>query len=201
MKEVIKGFGLAVLILLMATALLIALTPNFGWRVDTVFSGSMEPHLEVGGVAVTRPVEAEEIRVGDIITFYSPLSEELTSHRVIAVEGGSSFYFRTQGDTNESADPFVVPPQSVVGKVCFHIPYLGYAAQFIKTPLGLLLTLCLPGLIIIIMELVNIWRVISEAMMERRYGMRSEDRIDRRRYKIRWEDHQIDRRYGIRWED
>ncbi len=172
MKKAIKGFSLAVLILFMAAAVLVSLAPHFGWRVDTVFSGSMEPHLRMGGVAVTRPVEMEEIKVGDIITFHSPLSDKLTSHRVIAVEGGSSFNFYTKGDANEDADPFAVPAWSVVGKVCFHIPYLGYAAQFVRTPLGLLLTLCLPGLLIIVMELVNIWRVISEAQIERRYRIR-----------------------------
>ncbi|KKK61416.1 hypothetical protein LCGC14_3014560, partial [marine sediment metagenome] len=50
---------------------------------------------------------AEDIKAGDTITFYSPLSEKLTSHRVIAVEDGSSPSFRTKGDANEDADPFM----------------------------------------------------------------------------------------------
>jgi signal peptidase len=172
MKKAIKSFGLAVIILLMAAAALTFLAPHFGWRVDTVSSGSMEPQLKVGGVVVTRPVEAEDIKAGDIITFHSPLSEELTSHRVIAVEEGSSFYFQTKGDANEDVDPFVVPAQNVVGKICFHVPYLGYATQFVKTPLGLLLTLCLPGLVIVVMEMVNIWRVITEVQHDKKYGIR-----------------------------
>jgi signal peptidase len=169
MKKLIGGFGLTVMILLMAAAAFTFLAPHFGWSVDTVFSGSMEPQLKVGGVVVTRPVEAGDITVGDIITFYSPLNDKLTSHRVIAVVDGSPLNFQTKGDTNEDADPFVVPAQNVVGKICFHVPYLGYAAQFIKTPLGLLLTLCLPGLVIIVMELVNICRALNEARIERKY--------------------------------
>lgn len=172
MKKATGNFGLAVIILLMMAAALTFLAPHFGWSVDTVFSGSMEPQLKVGGVVVTRPVEAEDIKVGDTITFYSPLSEQLTSHRVVAVEDGSPFHFQTKGDANEDADPFVVPVQNVVGKVCFHIPYLGYATQFIKTPLGLLLTLCLPGLIIVVMEMVNIWRVLTGVQIEEKYRIR-----------------------------
>lgn len=168
MKKAAQNFGLALIILLMAAAALTFLAPRFGWRVDTVYSSSMEPQLTVGGVVVTRPVEAEDIKVGDTITFYSPVSEQLTSHRVIAVEEGLSFYFRTNGDANEDADPFIVPAENVVGKVCFHIPYLGYVAQFVKTPLGLLLTLCLPGLIIIGIEIRNIWRVLAEEHIERK---------------------------------
>jgi signal peptidase len=167
MKKAVGIFGLAVIILLMAAAVLTFLAPHFGWRVDTVFSGSMEPELKVGGVVVTRPVEAEDIKVGDIITFHSPLNEELISHRVIAVGDEASLHFQTKGDVNEDADPFVVPAQNVVGKVCLHIPYFGYVTQFVKTPLGLLLTLCLPGLVIIVMEMRNIWRALNAEQVEK----------------------------------
>lgn len=172
MKKVFENFGLAVIILLMAAAAFTFLAPCFGWSVDTVFSGSMEPELKIGGVAITRPVEPEDIKAGDIITFYPPLSEQLTSHRVIAVADGSPIHFQTKGDANENADPFLVPAENVTGKVCFHIPYFGYATQFIKTPLGILLTLCLPGLVIIAMEMRNIWRVITEERIERKYRIR-----------------------------
>ena len=172
MKKAAENFGLAFIILLMAAAVLTFLAPRLGWSVDAVVSGSMEPQLKVGGVVITRPVGAGEIKAGDTITFYSPLSEQLTSHRVIAVEHGSSPHFRTKGDANEDADPFTVPAENVVGKVCFHIPYFGYAAQFVKTPLGLLLTLCLPGLVITGMEMRNIWQVIIAQHIERKYRIR-----------------------------
>jgi signal peptidase len=171
MKKAAENFGFVVIILLMTAAALTFLAPRFGWSVDAVFSGSMEPELKVGAVVITRPVDAEEIKAGDIITFYSPLSDQLTSHRVIAAEGGSSFHFQTKGDANEDTDPFILPAENVVGKVCFHIPYFGYLAQFVKTPLGFLLTLCLPGLIIVVIELRNIWRVLTGGEVEREHRM------------------------------
>ena len=169
MKKAAGNFGFVVIMLLMAAAVLTLLAPRFGWRVDTLLSGSMEPELKVGGVVVTRTTQAQQIKVGDVITFYSPLNKKLTSHRVIAVEDGSSLQFQTKGDANEDADPFIVPSENVVGEVCFDIPYFGYATQFIKTPLGFLLTLCLPGLIIIIKEMRNVWRVITEEEIERKH--------------------------------
>lgn len=172
MKKAAKSLGLAIAVLLIAAAVLTFLCPRFGWRVDVVFSGSMKPALKVGGMVVTRPVEAQDIRVGDIITFYSPPGRELASHRVIGVEEGSSLNFRTKGDANEEPDPFIVPAENVVGIICFQLPYFGYASQFVKTPLGLLLTLCLPGLIIIILEIRNIWRVLREEEIERQYRIR-----------------------------
>ena len=162
MKKSVEYFGMVVVILLMVAAALVFLAPHFGWRVDAVSSGSMEPELKTGGVVITRPVEAEDLKVGDIITFNSPLSDELTSHRVIAAEDGSSLHFQTKGDANEDADPFILPAENVVGEVCFHLPYFGYAAQFVKTPLGLLLTLCLPGLVIVVLEMRKIWLVLTE---------------------------------------
>jgi signal peptidase len=171
-RKVAKNFGWAVVILFMTAAALIFLAPRFGWRVDAVFSGSMEPGLKLGGVVVTRPVEAEEIKAGDIITFYSPLNERLMSHRVIAVEHGSGWHFQTKGDANEDADPFVVPAENMVGKVCLHLPYFGYVNQFVKTPLGLLLLICTPGLVVIVMEIRNIWRVPAEEKMDKKYRTR-----------------------------
>lgn len=169
MKKAVEIFGFAFMILVMTAAVLTFLAPHSGWRADAVYSGSMEPELKVGSVVITRPVEVEEIKAGDIITFYSPLSGKLTSHRVIALEEGSELCLLTKGDANGDADPFIIPAQNVVGKVCFHLPYLGYVTHFVKSPLGLLFTLCLPGIIVIVMETRNIWRVLTEEEIERKY--------------------------------
>jgi signal peptidase len=168
MKKAAQYFALALLILLGGIAVLTFLAPRFGWRTDAVMSGSMEPRLKVGGLAVTRPVEPEEVKVGDTILFHSPLGGTLTSHRVIAILQTSSLHFRTKGDANEDADPFIVPAENVVGRVWLHIPYFGYVAQFVKSRLGLLLTLYLPGLIIVILEAISIWHVLDEQEIEKK---------------------------------
>jgi len=60
--------------------------PHFGWRVDAVLSGSMEPTLKVGSVEITKPFDPNNIQVGDIITFRSPRNPQLVvSHRVVAI--------------------------------------------------------------------------------------------------------------------
>ena len=161
--------GTILVILLVAIAVFVFLSPRLGWRVDTVLSGSMEPHLRVGGVVVTQPVETAGIGTGDIITFRSPLNGKLTSHRVIDVVNGESRGFRTKGDANEDADPFTITEEQLVGKVFLHIPYFGYITGFLKTSLGLLLTLCLPGLLIVIIEIRNIYRAASRRRYERKY--------------------------------
>jgi signal peptidase len=169
MKRVAGYSGLSLVIILIIIAILTFLAPYFGWRVDAVMSGSMEPEIKVGGLIITRPVQPEEVKVGDIITFYCPLNNDMISHRVTTVASGTLSYFRTKGDANEDPDPFIVPFRNVAGRVWFKIPYLGYVTQFIKTRLGLLLTLCIPGLIIIAIEIRDIWREIIIDRIERKY--------------------------------
>jgi signal peptidase I len=168
MKKISTYFGFGLIIMVLTATILVSLVPHFGWRADAVLSGSMEPHLKVGGLAITHNVNEEDIKVGDTITFYSPLNKKLTSHRVISITKDPNLLFQTKGDVNEDPDPFVVPTQNVVGKVCYHIPYLGYIAQFIKSRLGFLFIVFLPGLIIIGMELKNIWRVLNEQTARKR---------------------------------
>jgi signal peptidase len=153
--------GWILVILLMSAVAFTFWGPRFGWEVDVVLSGSMEPQLHTGGLVVTRPAKPENIVPGDIITFYAPVTHKVTTHRVIEIENSPTLAFRTKGDANEEADPSPVPAGSVRGVVCFSIPGIGYFTRFVKTLPGLLLCLCLPGLVIIITEVRNIRRAAA----------------------------------------
>ena len=81
MKKVIGYFGLTLVAAVMLAAVLTYLAPHFKWRVDAVASGSMEPQIKTGSLVVTRPVEPDEIAVGDIITFKSASGGTMITHR------------------------------------------------------------------------------------------------------------------------
>lgn len=142
-----------VLFLLILAALFLVAAPHFGWRIDRVYSGSMEPAIRTGDLIVTEPVSAAQIRVGDVITFAS--SKGFISHRVVSVESieGNPVRVLTRGDANDGPDISPVAPENLVGKVVFDIPMAGYFSQFVRTPLGLILTIIAPGLLIIATEL------------------------------------------------
>jgi len=89
--------------------------------------------------------------VGDIITFRSPTDGKLMSHRVAAVEEGNSYQFRTKGDANEDVDPYLIPSENVVGRVCFNVAHVGRAVEYLKTPIGFIL-LGLVGIALIVAE-------------------------------------------------
>lgn len=159
MKRVVEYLGSILAILLILAAAFTYVAPHLGWRVDIVVSGSMEPELKVGSLAITHPVDPEDIAVGDIITFNPrgvTLNENMVSHRVVNVNRNSPLYFETKGDANAQVDPFTVPARNLVGRVDFHTPYLGYVAQFLRTTLGFVLGLVLPGLVVIFMYIRSV---------------------------------------------
>lgn len=142
--------GIALASLLMLASFSVYLAPHLGWRIDGLRSGSMAPQLNTGDMVITRPVVPEIVEVGDIIIFRSvDKRDNMISHRVIAIEHNSPLSFKTKGDANENADPFVVPAENLVGELAFHAPLLGYAVLFLQTTSGLMASLVIPGVIIL----------------------------------------------------
>lgn len=163
MKKAVEYLGITIAILLMLVAVFTYMGPHFGWRVDAVLSGSMEPELKIGSLVITRSVEPEAVAVGDIITFHPTNNgKTLITHRVIGIGQSSSLYFETKGDANEDPDPFTVSARNLVGKISFHAPYWGYATEFLKTPIGFLFAVVIPGSILIALYIISVWRTLTK---------------------------------------
>jgi signal peptidase len=167
MKKVVQYTGIAVLVLVMLIAVFVLLAPHLGWRIDTAVSNSMAPEYKAGGLILTRAVDPTDIKVGEVITYGSPIDKKLVTHRVVEIKEYSPLLFQTKGDANEDPDPYLVPAQNVVGRVCFYIPLIGYFTHFVRTPQGLVLLLLIPGLIIIAMEVRSIKRIHTEQQLMR----------------------------------
>ena len=171
MKKTVEYIGFVIATIIIMAAVLTYIAPHFGWRVDAVLSGSMEPELKVGSLVVTRPVEPEEIEVGDIITFRQPtVTNGTVSHRVVNIFQNSPICFQTKGDANDRPDPIMVPGRNLIGEICLHIPMMGYFTEFLKTPAGFIFGVVIPGLIITSLYIINVWRALRE---NRRLGQGS----------------------------
>jgi signal peptidase len=141
-----------------------------GYRILTVLSGSMEPKIHTGDSVIIRPLLAgEEPREGDVITFRANTAqgakEMLITHRVagvISVNGKSAAYV-TKGDANQVPDETPVAREAIVGLYRWRIPYFGYLSNFLRTPVGVVVCLVLPGLVIIGGEIRKIYRIMVEA--------------------------------------
>ena len=153
-----------VLILLLAIALFL-LPKLLGNKFLVVLSQSMEPTIPMGSVVITKPVNTQEIQVGDIITFRMqvPYGFVTVTHRVIEVDNERlGLQFRTQGDASLEPDPDNVLAANVIGKVLFHIPYIGYLLSFIHTIQGFILLVVLPAGILLAGEIQDIIRILNK---------------------------------------
>ena len=159
--------ALAAAIAVAAGWLVVAAGPRLvGWQSAVVLSGSMEPALNVGDIAFVEGVsDPGDVRPGDIITFRSPDDHSRrVSHRVVEVVNDvNGLSFRTRGDSNELPDQQLIPAENLVGKVRYHLPYLGYIGDWLRGPNGFLLFVGIPGILIIAGELRNIAREVARA--------------------------------------
>ena len=150
---------LVVLVVLLAVALVgVRLV---GIKTYAVISGSMEPTYPTGSLLYVKSVNAQELRVGDAITFM--LDEDtVATHRIIEIipddEDSSILRFRTQGDANDTPDGIPVHFKNIIGKPVFVIPYLGYFAYFVQNPPGLYLAIGAAGILVVLAFLPDFFR-------------------------------------------
>jgi signal peptidase len=132
-----------------------------GYRPVVVYSGSMEPALGVGSLALVERVPSQQVRVGDVLTFADPAQRgRLVTHRVVEVverpEGGLAY--RTKGDANTHRDPWAIALPAEAGRLAFDVPYVGYALWYAKTrEARTALVFLLAGLVLTLL-LRAIWR-------------------------------------------
>ena len=126
---------------LLSVAILIAIllmgVRIFGVTPYTVLSGSMEPRYPIGSVVYVKEVDVATLQEGDVIT-YCVDGKTVVTHRIIEIfpddNSAKAFYFRTQGDNNNTPDTERVHSDDVMGKAVFCLPLLGYVSYFIQTP-------------------------------------------------------------------
>jgi len=150
-------------IFLMAVLMIASIFPITGnYELRVVQSGSMEPAIKTGSVAVIKP--SDDYQVGDVITFGDVYkSETPITHRIVdikVIEG--DYYYITKGDANDDNDPKDVPKEDVIGKVLFSLPYAGYVVQEARKPFGFAILIIIPGVIIVYDESKKIWKEIKK---------------------------------------
>ncbi|MBX5446463.1 signal peptidase I [Sphaerobacter sp.] len=105
-------------------------TGVFGVRPVLVQGISMEPKFHTGDVVIVRPVDPEDLKVGDIIQFRDGNHDVL--HRIIEIrQEVAGLVFITQGDNNDAPDS-PVPAENVRGRLALHIPKAGLPGIYLK---------------------------------------------------------------------
>ena len=131
-----------------------------GYKPVAVYSGSMQPSIPVGGLAVDRAVATRDVRVGDVITFSDPyVKGRMVTHRVVAViPTAHGLAYRTKGDANPSRDPWTIRLKGQVGRVAFSVPVAGYVLVYAHTREVRGVLICLAAVLMLLGLLRRIWR-------------------------------------------
>jgi signal peptidase I len=147
--------GLAVIALLLLTLGPLVLP----YKTLTVYSGSMEPTIHTGSVIVDLPIAAKDVKVGDIITFQRPTdATQLITHRVVAVQSGAGgLSFITKGDANSASDSWRVPASGNGYRFWFSIPGIGFLLAWLQSPIGRILFLVIPAVLLGGLFLYEMW--------------------------------------------
>lgn len=129
-----KILSTVITVCIVAMALLFVAPKLFGIEPKVVLSGSMEPTYPVGSLIFVEKVTPSELKVDDNVTFYMQQNTVVT-HRIIEINDDQTF--TTKGDNNNSADGEKLTYGQVIGKASeFAIPFLGYIAVFLQSPIG-----------------------------------------------------------------
>lgn len=97
-------------------------------------TGSMDPAIPQGSLAVVREVPASEVEVGDVVTIDREDSLPIT-HRITSLEetAEGTWEITMKGDANESEDPAPYTV-STVRRVLFSIPGLAKPVAALNSP-------------------------------------------------------------------
>ena len=169
MKAFVKDatFGVSVIFIILAIGFAYIALPFFGNSALIVRSGSMQPQIAVGDLAVVKKQADGNYNTGDIIAFKNANnSKTLTTHRIAGIENkNGQFFYRTKGDANNAVDRELVSAENVIGKAYFRLPYLGKLIAFTKTSTGFALAVIFPALLVIAFEIHNIFKEIIKRFM------------------------------------
>lgn len=160
MIKVIKKIYDAIISLLVAAVVILVIllvgVRLFGIKPFTVLSGSMEPRYHVGSVIYVEEVDPRELSVGDALTF--SVNGTVITHEIINIVDAQStgdMLFETQGLTNNVSDGYI-PVSSIIGRPVFTIPYLGYVAEYVQKPVGLMGIACAIVILLLISFILDI---------------------------------------------
>lgn len=111
-----------------------------GARLAVLMTGSMSPDLPAGSAAVTVPVQAADLELGDVVTLQRDDASLPVTHRIVGIEDGPTEAARSltlQGDDNPVPDlfPYVVEEAH---RMVLGAPHLGTVLGVVRAPWAIL---------------------------------------------------------------
>lgn len=125
----------------------------FGWKPFIVLSGSMETEIMSGDIVVVKETDVNELKENDIIAFKGDDNIVIT-HRIneIIKDKNCDTKYKTKGDNNNDDDDGFVRPEQIEGIYKFRIGKLGALALFVQTPVGMVMCISIPLILLLLLQ-------------------------------------------------
>lgn len=136
-----------------------------------IVTESMVPTINVNDAIIVKRVKNNTLDIGDIITFSSNdiyFNGLTVTHRIVGkkLDVDGNYIYRTKGDNNSLEDTALVDLDNIYGKVVLRVPKIGYVQGFVSTPLGFVLSIIIPVLIVVYYEAWRIYKTIKQRYAE-----------------------------------
>jgi signal peptidase len=129
--------------------------PSFmGYKPFIVLSDSMNPDIKAGDLVLTKEPDSASLKVGDVISYR--VGDSVITHRIADItetDGVKSFI--TRGDANNADDTEPITESQIEGALLLTIPNLGNTALFMQTPIGMLVCIGIPVLLLVAYDIIR----------------------------------------------
>lgn len=104
---------------------------TFGVKPVVVITASMQPLINPGDIVIIDSSSVASIKVGDIIQY--KIKDYNVVHRVVKIlDDSNGISLILKGDNNLNVDRDPVKEDQLVGKIIYHVPYIGYPSYLIQ---------------------------------------------------------------------
>ena len=163
----------------------------FNYRLFTVASGSMAPQYNVGDVLIAKDTAAEDIRVGDSLTYLGntgTFTGKVVTHEVTRIEktDDGQYIFHTKGKANLIEDPPVYEKQ-VYGVIVWNPKILSFIYKIVGTQYGLFIFVVLPIFYVIGSEMITAM-LENEAKRRKEYEERKAAREKKEQEELEYKE-------------
>ena len=135
----------------------------FGWKPFIVLSETMENEIMDGDIVVVKQIDTNLLEDNDIIA-YKNNNEMVIISRIIEIE--------KEDDNSMNKDIEYILPEQIEGIYKFRIAKLGNFAIFIQTPIGMIVFLSIPLILLLLVQ-------CEESTRERKYIKNSKLEIEK----------------------
>jgi signal peptidase I len=102
---------------------------------DYLITHKLENQFNTHDLIVLEQVNAEELKLYDVIAFFDSENNKNVIHRIIGIEGaGDTLRFETRGDSNNTSDTFHPTEKSIIGRYMdIRLPSVGTFILFFQS--------------------------------------------------------------------